>query len=747
MLMINMNYTIENNRIVVESGINGFSKTINFEFLNNKIIRIFESKAKTDLIELNESFDLCTYPIEFKDGVLLITYHNYKIEVNSNLEIVIKNNGDFVTKLNFSQKLWNSESYNSTSISLHDHSNVYGLGDKMGPLNKKGYFYQTRNTDDPSHQDELFPSLYKSIPYMLIENNLNYFGVFFPSTFKYSFDVAKTNLNEISANNFKAPNDLFLFLGDSPKEITSNYSTFVGHPYFIRMKMLGYSQSRWSYENEKQVYDLAENFIKYKLPLDYIHLDIHYLDGYRDFTVDKNRFSNMKKLTKKLSNDDIEIVAINDAAIKKDSGYDIYKYLVQNKLIGLLNDKPYVNVVWPGKSVFPNYLDADCKHYMGKKASIFLKKYGISGIWNDMNEPASFNGELPLNVEFNNCERKLTNEEVHNVYGEHMVKSFVPVFKNMNKRPYLFTRAAFATTAKYAFVRNGDNFSLWHHLQYSITQNLSLSMSNFMFNGVDIGGFGGDTTKELLVRWLEADLFMPFLRNHSSLNTKFQEPYMFDEETLDIFKKYLNIRYSFIPYLYNCAHEMSFNGIPMIRPLFYNFPKDQVTLGLGDQYMVGDNLMVAPIITNGKNYRSVYFPEGKWVDYLTDKEYDGNSFEVIKMNLGSSGYFVKYNSIIPNFENLLHINKEKIDTLILKIYGNEGDLSLYDDDGDSLDYEKGIYNIYEISYKNHTLHFSTKYHKYNTKFVNIKIIFNKQIIIKKFEYNQDIDLEEYYENN
>ena len=606
----------------------------------------------------------------------------------------------------------------------------------MAYLDKKGYFWASWATDDSNHQDELFPSLYKSINYLLLRSNKKFFGVFFPSTFRLTFDACKTDLHKLTVNNFEEEQDMFLVLGDDIKEVTRSYSELVGHPYFIRMKMLGYQQSRWSYENEEMVKTLRDNFIKHEIPLDYIHLDIHYMDGYRDFTIDKTRFPDIKTLSEELKKDEIELVGINDAAIKEDPEFDLYKYLEDNHLFGTLDGKTYINAVWPGDSGFPNYFDDKCKKYFESYASKFLDDTGISGIWCDMNEPASFNGPLPDEVDFTFGKRKLLHKEAHNVYAEHMVKSFVNTFKKKNIRPYLFSRAAFATTAKYAFVWNGDNFSLWHHLRYSIPQILSLSMSGFMFNGVDIGGFGGDSNKELLIRWLEANLFIPFLRNHSTLHTKAQEPYAYDEETLNIFKKYLKIRYEFIPYLYNLAQEMSFKGEPIVSPLFYHFEDDENTLEINDEYMVGDSLLVAPILDKDARRRMIYLPKGTWIDLFTGKKYIGGKYIIFAENLAESGYFIKNNTLIPMFENLKHIKKSEIDTLVIKVFGNSGKVKIYEDDGETLDYEKGIYNIYEARVNKDKFTFKKVKGSYDSPFKKIKLI--KDGETKIFDFKDDL---------
>lgn len=729
-----MEYKVEKNK--VEILIN--NKSLNIELLNKNIIRLYVKKNRCDLIDLNIKKARRNFEVKKEDNSVVVIDHNYKLLFKEDEGVSLYFKDSYLTSISFNKLFDEVEKreYFNTSFKINDNDNIFGLGDKMAYLDKKGYFWASWATDDSNHQDELFPSLYKSINYLLLRSNKKFFGVFFPSTFRLTFDACKTDLHKLTVNNFEEEQDMFLVLGDDIKEVTRSYSELVGHPYFIRMKMLGYQQSRWSYENEEMVKTLRDNFIKHEIPLDYIHLDIHYMDGYRDFTIDKTRFPDIKTLSEELKKDEIELVGINDAAIKEDPEFDLYKYLEDNHLFGTLDGKTYINAVWPGDSGFPNYFDDKCKKYFESYASKFLDDTGISGIWCDMNEPASFNGPLPDEVDFTFGKRKLLHKEAHNVYAEHMVKSFVNTFKKKNIRPYLFSRAAFATTAKYAFVWNGDNFSLWHHLRYSIPQILSLSMSGFMFNGVDIGGFGGDSNKELLIRWLEANLFVPFLRNHSTLHTKAQEPYAYDEETLNIFKKYLKIRYEFIPYLYNLAQEMSFKGEPIVSPLFYHFEDDENTLEINDEYMVGDSLLVAPILDKDARRRMIYLPKGTWIDLFTGKKYIGGKYIIFAENLAESGYFIKNNTLIPMFENLKHIKKSEIDTLVIKVFGNSGKVKIYEDDGETLDYEKGIYNIYEARVNKDKFTFKKVKGSYDSPFKKIKLI--KDGETKIFDFKDDL---------
>ena len=717
--------------------ING-NNSLNFESINENTLHIFlNQKNAVDLIELNESINKTDKFIVSKENdKIIIIYTNYHFVVDESLNVKgYDDNNDLILDLSF-----DIGSTNNTILNVDETIKVFGLGDKMNYLNKAGYAYESWATDDSKHHNESFKSLYKAINYLLLKGKNEYLGFFFPSTYKYSFDLCKSHPNKIIISNKHANPDFYLFVGNDVKNITSNYSNLVGHPYLIRYKMLGNNQSRFTYKSSEEVMRVVDSYYENKLPLDYIHLDIEYMDGFRDFTVNQEKYPSLRDLTTQMKNKGVELIVINDAGIKQDPFDKIYSYLSKNSLLGKLDGKTYINVVWPGESAFPNYFDDRCKKFINTIAEEFVYEHNISGIWNDMNEPASFNGELPLNVDFSFEGRTLYNEEAHNVYAEHMVKSLIGIYEKKNVRPYIFSRAAFATTAKYAFVWNGDNASLWHHLKLSIPQILSMSLSNFMINGVDIGGFNEDVTKELLCRWIESSTFTPFMRNHSSINTKNQEPFAFDKELMDIYRKYLQIRYQFAPYMYNLVYRMSINGELINAPMFYYWQDDENAITINDQYMVGPNVMVAPILEKETDRRIVYFPDGEWVDLFTGEKYLGKNYYLIQMNLDECGIYIKNNSLIPLIPITNSLDKENNDQLIIKIVGEEGTLDLYDDDGVSLDYQKGIYNMYHISYKDNMFVFETKHKKYDATYKTICIEKNE---IKKtipFEYSFKLEI-------
>ncbi|MCR5154862.1 MAG: DUF5110 domain-containing protein [Lachnospiraceae bacterium] len=698
------------------------------EAINKGLVRIYEKKNSEDLVKLTYTFDDASF--EFIDDKstnkkAVFDFGKYTFEVGEDLlikvredkvpyfeECLCKETGrksdadafDIAVLEGAAAKEKGIEKGLKMGFCIFDGKDrFYGLGDKAAQLNRRGYDYISWNSDDPTQHNETYKSLYKSVNYVMVNHHsYKYYGVFYPSSYKCTFNLGKESDDFWSIETEKGQADYFLILGENPQQITKTYAGLVGKTLFPPFKMLGYQQSRWSF-TEEEARNLVKNSKKYGLPLDYIVFDIDYMDNYKVYTVSEKWIKDMKALSDEFAAEGVGIITIIDPAVKLEKGYPLYDLLVKEKGFATFEGEEYVNRVWPGDAKYPNYFDKKTADIIAKVSKDYMKENGVACIWTDMNEPASFNGPLPDKVEFKTEEKTYYHDEVHNLYAEYMVRAISKAFTEDNKRPALVTRAGFATTAQFTTSWNGDNMSLWTHLAASLPQVATMNICNFAMNGVDIGGFNCDTTKELLIRWLEANLFSPFFRNHSSIGTLHQEPFSFDEETREIYKKMLDIRYSFTPYLYDLLHRAHECGEPVIRPLFYEYPLDEKCKECNDEIFVGGDILFAPIVNQGATSRMVYLPEGNWVDFFTGKIYEGGKEYIFSADFSETIILIKTGAVIPMFKNVKHLNKKDIDTLYLYFApfadGEKKDLvyELYEDDGETLDYEKGIYSIFRIS--------------------------------------------------
>jgi len=339
-----------------------------------------------------------------------------------------------------------------------------------------------------------------------------------------------------------------------------------------------------------------------------------------------------------------------------------------------------------------------------------------------MNEPASFNGPLPNDLVFTDHDQPSTHAKMHNVYGHNMSKATYQGLKSLTgKRPFVITLAAYAGTQKYSTVWTGDNQSLWAHLQMVIPQLANLGLSGFAFCGTDVGGFQADTTAELLIRWLEASLFVPLLRNHAQMGTRYQEPWVFGQPTLDLYRKYLELRYQLIPFLYDQFRESSQSGLPVLRPLVLNYSEDPKVADLNDEYMVGDNVLVAPVVTQGSRQRIVYFPQGQWHDFWSDQVYDGGTSQIIEAPLDHLPIFVKMDCILPLTKPVLRVNQISDQEITFKLFCQSGQYRHYQDNGEDFQYQAGEYNQYLVEVKNDQVTVTLEHHGYKPVYQMIQI--------------------------
>ncbi len=589
----------------------------------------------------------------------------------------------------------------------------YGLGDKTGFLDKKGYNYIMWNSDnpDPHVENPTFRALYKSVPFFIVHRPNCTYGIFLDNTYKSYFDFGCSDAGSYSFAVTEGELDYYFIYGQSIKEIIRNYTSLTGRSPLPQLWTLGYHQSRWSYSSANEAMELADNFKKYNIPCDAIHLDIDYMDKYKVFTSSNERFPSLSGLSNKLSQAGIKLVSIIDPGVKAEEGYYMYDEGINNNYFATTEDgQTYHNAVWPGDSVFPAFTSPEVRQWWGEKTK-FLIDNGIAGIWNDMNEPASFNGPLPDDIIFPGDSKNYTHKEIHNVYGHLMAEATYNGLKeNSHKRPFVITRACYSGSQKYTTVWTGDNQSIWTHLKLAIPQMLNLGMSGLPFCGVDIGGFGSNTTPELLSRWIEACCFSPLFRNHSAKMTRRQEPWTFNKSTLDIYRKYVKLHYKFIPYLYDLCYEESLTGIPMLRPLVMEYENDPNAKTCNDEYLVGNSILVAPVTSPGVSVRSVYLPKGIWVDYNSGKRIKGGRYILYHAPLDVCPIFIKGGSILPTYPDIPNLDMKNTRRLVIEFYPSEyyGNPSQYinhscyymhyQDNGTDFKYQTGEYNLYKFSF-------------------------------------------------
>ncbi|MGN0552068.1 MAG: TIM-barrel domain-containing protein [Oscillospiraceae bacterium] len=600
---------------------------------------------------------------------------------------------------------------------------VYGLGEQVRGINKRGWQYVSWNYDNPNHQEDT-RSLYGSHNFIIISGNQT-FGAFFDYAGRMEFDIGYTKR---SVMNIKAEtNDLVVYIitGENEKDIVKQFRQLIGRSYVPPFWAFGYGQSRWGYKNEQDIRTVAEQYKAAGIPIDSIYLDIDYMERYKDFTIDKERFPDLEKLAADMKEQGIRLVPIIDAGVKIENGYDVYEEGVQNNYFCKNADgDDFVGAVWPGRVHFPDFMQPEARKWFGKKYSV-LTKLGIEGFWNDMNEPAIFytedrladtcskiseltSGNMGINEYFqftgmvaglngnkgdydkfyhNVNGRMIKHSDIHNLYGMNMTRSAFEALSEIcpEKRTLFFSRSSYIGAHRYGGIWQGDNKSWWSHILQSMQQLPALNMAGFLFIGSDTGGFGADTTEDLMLRWLQYSMFTPLFRNHSADGTRLQELYRFDN--VNAAAEMIKIRYRLIPFLYSEYLKAALNDEMMFKPLAFDFNDDNMAKHTEDQLLIGNELMITPVYKQNAEGRYVYLPEEMMLVRMksadkAETEILPKGHHYVDIALDELVFFIRNNKTIPFGSSAENTSKIEMNSLELLGYPNSS-YELYSDNGTS----------------------------------------------------------------
>ncbi len=557
------------------------------------------------------------------------------------------------------------EKNNSISFTMTKYDLVYGLGETSRGMNKRGWLYVSNNSDQPNHEENTH-SLYASQNFFILTNKDRTFGVYIDTPGIVRFDIGYTCLEEmrITLDDFDA--NIYFVEGESALSIVHEFRELIGKSYIPPKWAFGYGQSRWGYKCQQDIEDVQSGYEKAGIPLDMIYMDIDYMERFKDFTIDEKAFPKFPEFVKSMKNKGIRLIPIIDAGVKIEDGYPVYEEGVEKDFFCKKdNGENLVAAVWPGKVHFPDFLRPDVRKWFGDKYR-FLLDMGIEGFWNDMNEPAIFYTEDHLKEVFekirgyegknldiqsyfeftslvssisNNKEdyerfyheyhgQKIRHDKVHNIYGFNMTKAAGEAFKRYNpdKRYLMFSRSSYIGMHRYGGIWTGDNKAWWSHMLLCIQQMPALNMCGFLYSGSDVGGFGADTTEDLVMRWTELGLFTPLFRNHAALGTRDQELYRF--EHIEDFKNIVKLRYAFLPYIYSQYMKAAENDTMYFMPLAFLFTNDDRARRVEDQLFIGEGVMIAPVYQQNAEGRYVYLPED--MKLIRFRSYDDFDEEVLE---------------------------------------------------------------------------------------------------------------------
>ena len=565
----------------------------------------------------------------------------------------------------------------------------YGLGEKTGKFDKRRANLQMWNTDAYGYCPTCDP-IYQSHPFFIGLKDNKAYGIFFDNTYRTFFDMGSTYEDRYIFSSEGGEIDYYFMRGPSMQKVLTHYSELTGKMPLPPKWSIGHHLCRYSYYPDSEVLEVVQTARRNKIPLDVIWLDIHYMDEYRIFTWDTSRFPDLKGLTDKIHSMGAKVVSMIDPGVKVDPGYFVYDQMLKNNYYVKYPDgSPYIGPVWPGDCIFPDFTNPSVRSWWGDLYKIMLDQ-GIDGFWNDMNEPAVFDTPTKTMADdatFYDFGLNSSHRKMHNVYGLNMIKATYEGVKDLmnGKRPFVLSRAGFSGLQRYGAMWTGDNISNFPHLKLTIPMFLNMGMSGNPFIGSDIGGFIDSADPELLTRWYQAAALTPFLREHTAINTYDQEPWAFGDPYKSIMREAINLRYRLLPYLYTLFYEASTKGSPIMRPLVYEYQSDENTYNLEDQFLLGDKMLVAPVVERGVNNRIVYLPEGTWYDYWNGTTLNGGWAYYYNAPLHVLPVFVKEGAIIPAKEVGQYVDEVGEEDIELKVYMpvNDGEYtsSLYVDDG------------------------------------------------------------------
>jgi len=596
----------------------------------------------------------------------------------------------------------------------------YGFGEVPLPLSRHQQSFAFWNTDAPAYAPGAGP-IYQTTPFFIALNDGASYGLFFDNTWRSHFDMGQSDPARYRFGASGGELDYYVFTGGAertPANVLRAYTDLTGRTALPPLWALGYQQSRYSYMSQAKVEEIARTFREKKIPADVIYLDIDYMDGYRVFTWSPKTFAQPKRMLDDLHAQGFRAVTIVDPGVKVDPAYAIYrKGREQGVFVRDAAGEELHATVWPGMCAFPDFTDAKARAWWGALYAKPLRE-GVDGFWNDMNEPATFPSDLlaiindpqktfPLNVPHAGDGTPGTHARYHNVYGMQMARATNEGLRNLRpeQRPLVLTRAGYAGVQRYAAMWTGDNVASWEHLALTIPMLTNLSASGVAFVGADVGGFMGTPGAELYTRWLQAAVLTPFFRTHSAIDTAPREPWSYGADSERINRAAIELRYRLLPYIYTlfAAHEAG--APPPLRPLWFAYPHDPKAALIDDQYLVGGDLLVAPVVHESETVRRVYFPAGDtWIDWWDGTRHTGGSEAKIAAPLERLPLFVRAGASVPTQGVVQHTGEMAKAPLVFAVaLGANGGGSAYQDSGDGYAYRKGASRTFRLELTGDTL--------------------------------------------
>lgn len=730
-------------------------KKIKIDDFEIKLSLFSKNIGKINITKLHSSeqdyqnYALSALNLDQKSKAPLEQESNWSME-RSNSEFTVKGQGQEVANFSEIKYRFRGEKKEKKWLSLaqdvSEESMVYGLGEKTRYLEKSGTTYEMWNRNTKGFYTHNEDPLYASFPFYIVrtaergqaKGYYNYVGVFVAQAERSEFSVKSSVRENQVGIDVSAPEiTMYLISGDNIKHIVKKYTDLTGKPFFPPKWAIGYHHSKYGAPRDQtESIKLANKFRDKQIPCDALYFDLQHMEENKVFTWDSQSFPEPEKLLGKLHEKNFKSVLIVDPGIKKEKGYEVYD---SGKKKGVFikdeENDDFLGSLWPGFCTYPDVLRKDVREWWAEENERLLSQ-GIDGIWNDMNEPTVFFGKKQLynivdelkdritrgdhlNSEVRNKLRNIIevasdsmvhkaedgeevkHSKVHNLYALYQAMATKEAFvkNHENRRPFILTRSGFSGIQKYAALWTGDNSSTWEHMKLSIYMSLNLGLSGVPFVGADVGGYKGDVEPELLTRWIQLGSVFPFYRNHSSLHTASQEPWSFGGEYEEINRKYISLRYKLLTFFYTKFFNSHQTGLPIIRPLFMEFPGDEESYTVSDQFMVGGSLLVAPVLERNKDKKFLYLPyengeEISWLNWWTGERLK-SGYHTVEAPLEIMPIFLREGRGVPFTDIVQHTEEQPNKIRLWCNMGKFGKKSvripIYHDDGKTESFREGKY--------------------------------------------------------
>ena len=624
------------------------------------------------------------------EGIAVFSPVGYQPQISFALESEIKPSGKLDKTWKVTPAFSNEKNRFTVTIPIDAGTSLYGTGEVTGPLLRNGQSVTLWNTDNFAYGKHEGRRLYQSHPWVLaVRADGTAFGVLFDTTWRAELQCTATQITFVS----EGPACRVLVIDRAtPQLVVQGLSELTGRIPLPPLWSLGFQQCRYSYYPDARVREIADEFRKRKMPCDVIWIDIDFMDRFRIFTFDPNKFPDPAATNNYLHERGFKSVWMVDPGVKIEKGYSVYDEGTKNDVwVKDKSGKDYHGDVWPGPCVFPDFTMPVTQKWWAGLYRDFVAK-GIDGVWNDMNEPAVFADDTDHSMPANNKHRgggglpAGPHAQYHNVYGMLMVRSTREgvLAARPEKRPFVLTRSNYLGGQRYAATWTGDNLGTWDHLKMSIPMVLNLGLSGQPFSGPDIGGYEEKTTPEVFGNWITLGAFYPFSRAHKATGKPNSEPWEFGPEIERVSQTALERRYRLLPYFYTLFRESSVSGMPVMRPEFFADPKDTALRAEDRVFLLGENLLVIPPWA-----ADAKLPSGIWREtHLLDgtKENDGYQ-PAVRLREGS---------LIPlaaPMQNTTEYDATQLTLLASPNANGDAEGWLYEDAGDGFAFKHGEYAL------------------------------------------------------